>query len=70
MIIFINGSINAGKTTVAKILATKLSNSALLEIDVFHTIHDLGGRRLSGSAGQNGSDFEPVLRKRHRCRKT
>ncbi len=33
MIIFINGSINAGKTTVAKILATKLSNVALVEID-------------------------------------
>ncbi|MFA6430152.1 MAG: hypothetical protein WC229_00045 [Candidatus Paceibacterota bacterium] len=38
MVIFINGSINAGKTTVAKILSTKLSNSALLEIDVFHTM--------------------------------
>lgn len=38
MIIFINGSINAGKTTIAKILANKLSNSALLEIDVFHTM--------------------------------
>ena len=38
MIIFINGSINAGKTTVARILATKLSNSALLEIDVFHAM--------------------------------
>ena len=33
MIIFLNGSINAGKTTVAKILATKLSNVALVEID-------------------------------------
>jgi len=34
MIIFINGSINAGKSTVAKILAKKLSNVALVEIDV------------------------------------
>lgn len=33
MIIFLNGSINAGKTTVAKILAYKLPNVALLEID-------------------------------------
>ncbi len=33
MIIFINGSINSGKTTVAKILARKLSNAALVEID-------------------------------------
>ncbi len=36
MIIFINGSINAGKSTVAKILAKKLSNTALIEIDAFH----------------------------------
>ena len=35
MIIFINGSINAGKSTVAKILVKKITNSALLEIDVF-----------------------------------
>jgi len=33
MIIFINGSINAGKSTVAKILAGELENTALLEID-------------------------------------
>lgn len=33
MIIFLNGSINAGKTTVANILVTKLFNTALLEID-------------------------------------
>lgn len=33
MIIFINGSINSGKSTVAKLLADKLSNTALLEID-------------------------------------
>ncbi len=36
MIIFLNGPINAGKTTVAKILAKKLSNVALVEIDAFH----------------------------------
>lgn len=34
MIIFINGSINAGKTTVAKILVKELSDCALVEIDV------------------------------------
>jgi len=33
MIIFINGSINAGKSTVSKILAKELENTALLEID-------------------------------------
>lgn len=36
MIIFLNGSINAGKSTVAKLLAKELPNSALVEIDVFH----------------------------------
>lgn len=36
MIIFLNGSINAGKSTVAKILAKEMENTALLEIDVFH----------------------------------
>lgn len=34
MIIFINGSINAGKSTVAKLLVQDLPNTALLEIDV------------------------------------
>ena len=34
MIIFINGSINAGKSTVAKILAKNLTNVALVEVDV------------------------------------
>jgi len=33
MIIFINGSINSGKSTIAKLLADKISNSALLEVD-------------------------------------
>ncbi|MFA6295474.1 MAG: hypothetical protein WC666_03555 [Candidatus Paceibacterota bacterium] len=36
MIIFLNGSINAGKSTVAKILVEEITNTALLEIDVFH----------------------------------
>src|SRR3989344_5858218 len=36
MIIFLNGSINAGKSTVAKILAKEMPNAALLEIDAFH----------------------------------
>lgn len=33
MIIFISGSINAGKTTIAKILAQKIPNTANVEID-------------------------------------
>lgn len=33
MIIFLNGSINAGKSTVARLLAKELPNTALLEID-------------------------------------
>jgi cellulose biosynthesis protein BcsQ len=33
VIIFLNGSVNAGKTTVAKILAEELSNVALVEVD-------------------------------------
>ncbi|MGB2791586.1 MAG: hypothetical protein WBC29_03465 [Candidatus Moraniibacteriota bacterium] len=36
MIIFINGSINSGKSTVSKLLAEKLPNSALVEVDSFH----------------------------------
>ncbi len=36
MIIFLNGSINAGKSTVAKLLVKELPNTALVEIDVFH----------------------------------
>ncbi len=36
MIIFINGSINSGKTTVAKMLASKISNTANVEIDDLH----------------------------------
>ena len=33
MIIFINGSINSGKSTISKLLAKKIKNSAILEID-------------------------------------
>lgn len=36
MIIFINGSINAGKSTVAKLLAEKIKNTAVVEVDSFH----------------------------------
>ena len=36
MIIFINGSINSGKSTVAKLLGKKLGKTAILEIDRFH----------------------------------
>jgi len=40
MIIFINGSINAGKTTVAKILAKKIPKTANVEIDSLHDFID------------------------------
>lgn len=36
MIIFISGSINAGKSTVAKLLAEKIKNTAVVEVDSFH----------------------------------
>ena len=36
MIIFINGSINSGKTTVAKELQKKIPNCAVVEMDSFH----------------------------------
>lgn len=36
MVIFLNGSINAGKSMVAKLLRKEILNSALMEIDVFH----------------------------------
>lgn len=36
MIIFINGSINSGKTTVAKELQNKIPNCAVVEMDAFH----------------------------------
>ena len=36
VIILINGSINSGKSTVAKLIANKLKQSALIEIDSFH----------------------------------
>jgi len=40
MIIFINGSINAGKSTVAKILARKIGNTALVEVDILGDMID------------------------------
>lgn len=36
MIIFINGSINTGKSTIAKLLEQKLDRPALVEIDELH----------------------------------
>jgi hypothetical protein len=36
MIIFINGSINSGKSTVSKLLQKEIPNTALLEIDSLH----------------------------------
>ncbi len=40
MIIFINGSINSGKSTVGKLLAKELSKAALLEIDTLREMID------------------------------
>jgi hypothetical protein len=36
MIIFLNGSINSGKSTVAKLLVKELPKTVLVEIDTFH----------------------------------
>ncbi len=36
MIIFINGSINSGKSTIAKLLVKEIFKTALVEIDIFH----------------------------------
>lgn len=36
MIIWINGSINSGKSTVASLLSKKIGNCAIVEIDKFH----------------------------------
>ena len=36
MIIFINGSINSGKSTVSRLLVKELLKTALIEIDTFH----------------------------------
>ena len=40
MIIFINGSINSGKSTLAKLLSKKLENCAVLEIDSLRNFID------------------------------
>lgn len=40
MIIFINGSINSGKSTIAKLLVKELPNTALLEIDTLAEMID------------------------------
>ena len=40
MIIFINGSINAGKTTVAKMLTTKIPQTANIEMDELRNFID------------------------------
>ena len=40
MIIFINGPINAGKTTVGKLLKEKIGNTALVEIDSLREMID------------------------------
>lgn len=36
MIIFINGSINSGKSTLANLLSQKIKNTAVVEVDSFH----------------------------------
>jgi hypothetical protein len=40
MIIILNGTMNAGKSTVAKILTSSIKNSALLEIDYLYKMID------------------------------
>jgi hypothetical protein len=40
MIIFLNGSINSGKSTLANILASSISNVALVEIDALRSMID------------------------------
>lgn len=36
MILWLNGSINSGKTTIANLLCEKLQNTANVEVDAFH----------------------------------
>lgn len=40
MILFLNGSINSGKSTVAKLLAKAMPNTAIVEIDVLREMID------------------------------
>ena len=40
MLIFINGSINTGKSTVSKILSKELPNTALIEVDLLRGMID------------------------------
>jgi len=40
MILFLNGSINSGKSTVAKLLAAKIPKSAIIEIDALRGMID------------------------------
>lgn len=40
MILFLNGPINSGKSTVAKLLAKKIPNCAILEIDALREMID------------------------------
>jgi hypothetical protein len=40
MILFLNGSINSGKSTVAKLLAKAMPNAAIVEIDVLRGMID------------------------------
>lgn len=40
MIIFLNGSINSGKSTVAKLLAKEMPNTAIVEIDALREMID------------------------------
>lgn len=37
MVVFLNGTLNSGKSTIAKLLAKKLGNSAIVEMDIFHS---------------------------------
>jgi uridine kinase len=40
VVVFISGSINSGKTTTAKLLQTKLPNTAHIEVDDLHAMID------------------------------
>ncbi|MEI7741739.1 MAG: hypothetical protein WCJ29_04500 [bacterium] len=64
MIIFINGSINAGKSTVSKILADKLGSAALLEVDCLRDF--IGWMTLEKSIPINLENAVSLIQNFHR----
>jgi len=40
MLIFLSGSINSGKTTIAKLLVKELPRTAHIEVDIIHDMYD------------------------------